>query len=299
MAREVHVDRDMHGKRGTRDEDRAIAELARGQHGHVSRAQLLRLAVSSDAIDRRVRGGRLHVVHRGVYSVGYRHTTQEGVWIAAVLAAGVRAVLSHFSAAALWRLLTGGGPIADVTVARTRRPRPGIRFHRASLPFDELTVCNGIPVTSVARTIFDLAAVVRPRQLVRAMNEADVQRLWGPLSLDDLLARYPGHRGNRAVRRALATRRAGSSVTRSELEEAFVEFVDERGIARPELNVALDPGGETIEVDALWRAERVARARQPCLSRRSGGIRARPPPRPEAGRPRLAAGPRHLAPAHA
>jgi hypothetical protein len=94
-----------------------------------------------------------------VYAVGYRHTTQEGVWIAAVLAAGVRAVLSHFSAAALWRLLTGGGPIADVTVARTRRPRPGIRFHRASLPFDELTLCNGIPVTSVARTIFDLAAV--------------------------------------------------------------------------------------------------------------------------------------------
>jgi very-short-patch-repair endonuclease len=258
MAREAYVDVDMRGERKAHDPDRAIAELAGRQHGHVSRAQLLGLPLSPAAIDRRVRGGRLHVVQRGVYAVGYRHGTQEGVWIAAVLAAGVRAVLSHLSAAALWRILTGGGPIADVTVPTQRRPRPGIRFHHASLPFDELTVCNGIPVTTVARTIFDLAAVVRPRQVERSMNEADVQRLWGPLSLDDLLVRYPGHRGNRAVRRALAARRAGASVTRSELEEALVEFVEERGFTRPELNALLELGGEIIEVDALWRAERVA-----------------------------------------
>jgi hypothetical protein len=258
MTRTWNVDRVIGGKRSPRWLDRAAAELARRQYGRVSRAQLLELGFGADAIDHRIRSGRLHLVHRGVYAVGHGGVTQEGIWLAAVLAGGRDAALSWWSAGALWRVHGHGGPMSDVTVPRKRRSRPSIRFHRAVLPADELTVHRGIPVTTPPRTILDLSADLRPRQIERAINEADAQRLWGPLSLDDLLARYPGHRGNRAVRRALAARCAGASVTRSELEEAFVEFVDERGLPRPELNAPLELGDTTIVVDALWRPERVA-----------------------------------------
>ncbi len=175
-----------------------------------------------------------------------------------MLAGGIDATLSRWAAAALWRVHGYGGPIADVTVPTKRRSRPTIRFHRAVLPEDEVTVHRGIPVTTPARTIFDLAVDLRPRQLERAINEADVLRLWGSVSLGDLLERHPGQRGARTVRAALTARRAGETVTRSQLERLFVEFLDETGISWPEMNALLDLGDMVIEVDALWRAQRVA-----------------------------------------
>ena len=178
--------------------------------------------------------------------------------MAAVLAGGPGAVLSHRSAAELWGLLDGfTGPI-HLTLRRARRRRPGIRFHRSVLPEDEMTVVEGIPVTTVPRTTLDCSADMPERRVERLINEADVQRLHDRLSLPDLLARYPQRSGSHVLRKALHKRNAGATRTRTELEERFLELVDELGLPRPEINAPLELGGASIEVDALWRAERVA-----------------------------------------
>jgi hypothetical protein len=116
-----------------------------------------------------------------------------------------------------------------------------------------VTVRDGIPVTTVPRTLFDLASVLRPRQLERALNEAEVLRLWDVLSLEHLLERYPRRSGGRAVRAALRARSLGESITRSDLELRFLEFLDDAGLLQPETNVI----AEGFEVDCLWRDQRV------------------------------------------
>jgi hypothetical protein len=125
------------------------------------------------------------------------------------------------------------------------------------LPSDEVTVHQGIPTTTVPRTILDQAATATTRQVERMINEADVQHLWDRLSLDDLLDRYPRRAGSAAVRAALRGRRADATVTRSELEEMFIEFVDGLGLPRPECSVALSVGGTLFEADCVWRSERL------------------------------------------
>jgi very-short-patch-repair endonuclease len=168
--------------------------------------------------------------------------------MAAVLAYGSGAVLSHRPGGAHWQIVRDRGP-CQVTVGKARRSRPGIRVHHAHLQPDEVTVHDGIPVTTVPRTIFDFAAEASQRELERAINESEVLRLWDELSLDHLLHRYPRHKGTRAIRAALSQRRAGATVTKSELEEMFLELVDSAGIARPEINAIV----EGFEVDAVWR----------------------------------------------
>jgi very-short-patch-repair endonuclease len=172
--------------------------------------------------------------------------------MAAVLAYGPGTVLSHRAGGAHWELVRAGS-LCEVTVATPRRSRPGIRVHRANLPADEVTVHEGIPITSVPRTLFDLAAVLPQRQLERAINEAEVLHLWDELSLDHLLHRHPRHKGNRAVRAALQQRRQGSTATKSDLEEMFLALTDAAGIPRPEVNVLV----EGFEVDAAWRDVRL------------------------------------------
>jgi hypothetical protein len=177
--------------------------------------------------------------------------------MAAVLAGGRGAVLSHRSAAALWGLLPAGTGPVHVTVPRQRRPREGLRFHQSPLPADEIGKHDGIPVTSVPRTLLDLATVLTPRRLERALNEAEVLRRWDRLSLDDLLTRYPRRSGTGNVRAALRGRQAGATLTRSELEEQFIDLLDEAGLPRPEVNVTLDLPGRRPEVDCLWRRQRL------------------------------------------
>jgi predicted transcriptional regulator of viral defense system len=235
------------------DVDRAIARLARRQHGRVARRQLLALGLGADAIKYRLTRSRLHVVYPGVYAVGHDAPTREGHWMAAVLAGGDGAVLSHRDAAALWGIRPSSRPRIDVTTPRSRRPRPGIQLHRSSLPPDEVTTKDGIPVTTVPRTLFDLATVLRPRQLERALNEAEVRHLWDELSLLDLLRRYPRRGGRRAVRAVLEARDAGAKILRSDLEVEFLEFVDAAGLPEPRLNDDV----EGFEVDAVWRRQRV------------------------------------------
>jgi very-short-patch-repair endonuclease len=236
--------------------DRAIFALARGQHGVFDRSQLIDLGLAVPEIDYRLRVGRLHVVSREVYSLGPMHS-KRGRWMAAVLAGGGGAVLSHRSALELWGLVQGWSAPFDVTLPRARRGRSGLRFHRSAIPEDERTTVEGIPVTTVPRALLECAGQMTERRVERLINEADVRRLYDALSLPDLLSRYPGRAGSRVVRAALARRAAGSTVTRSQLEETFVEFVDAYEFRRPEINASLVIDGREMEVDALWRSERV------------------------------------------
>jgi hypothetical protein len=138
--------------------------------------------------------------------------------MAAVLAGGSGAVLSHRSAAAPWRIRSTARPRVEITVPRGHRSRPGIDVHHSSIPPDEVTGVRGIPVTTVRRMI-DLAAVVDGEQVARAAREAEVLRLCDLLSLEDLTARHPRRPGKGAINAALAGGGLGSGVTRSELED--------------------------------------------------------------------------------
>jgi hypothetical protein len=237
--------------------DEAIARLAERQYGVVARRQLLRLGLTGDAIDNRIRRGRLRRIHRGVYAVGHRVLGQEGHWMAAVLLAGPGAVLSHRSAAALWGIRPTSHSRLEVTVARERRPSAAIQLHYGRLPSDEITTHRGIPVTTVPHTLLDLASAVSPALVERAVNEAEVRRLSDPLSLADLLERHPRRRGAAALRSLVMAGRIGEARTRSDFEAAFLAFLDRFGLPRPEVNAALVVPGRTIEPDFLWRAQQV------------------------------------------
>lgn len=236
--------------------DGEIADLAERQHGVVARRQLLGMGLGRDAIRGRVASGRLHRLHPGVYAVGHRVVSREGRWTAAVLVGGDGAVLSHRSAAAFWGIATHSGTI-EITSPRDTRSRGAIRRHCTRLPPDEVTVLDGIPVTSVHRTLFDYAGTSPVDRLEAAMREAEFRRLWDRLSLPALLARYPGNRGNANLRLCLERLGRTPGFTRSDLEELFLPFLDRFGLPRPHLNARLEVQGQWIEVDCLWRSERV------------------------------------------
>jgi hypothetical protein len=163
--------------------DRAIARLAGVQHGVVSTRQLAELGVSPRAVSHRCAAGRLHRIHHGVYAVGHPVVSRHGRWLAAVLACGPDAALSHASAAALWELRATAATRIDVSVPGAGgRSRPGLRIHRR--PALQTTTKDGIPVTTVAWTLFDLAATMPRRALERAMDGAEVQHLLDLSALD-------------------------------------------------------------------------------------------------------------------
>jgi hypothetical protein len=148
--------------------------------------------------------------------------------MAAVLAAGPNAVLSHRSAGALWGLRRWQGP-TDVTVPSSRHRRPGISWHVTRLPPDEVTSLAAIPVTTVPRTLLDLAAVLDHRGVERAINEAEIKGHTDPLSLPALLARYPRRSGTGTIHAILAAGALGTTVTKSRLEERFLSFIRRKG----------------------------------------------------------------------
>jgi hypothetical protein len=235
--------------------DRLIAELAERQRGCVAHRQLRRMGLGRGAIEHRLLRGRLHRIHHGVYSVGHRVLGPDGWRMAAVLAAGPDAVLSHYSAAELWGLRTSARRWHDVTVPRQLRSRPAVRVHQALLPGDEITAVRGIAATSVPRTVLDVAATAPQREVERLIHEAEVRRLWDPLSLRDLLLRYPRRPGTPRIAAALAERDPG--VPKTVLEDAFLEFLDRHHLPRPETNVWLSVGRHMHEIDCLWREKRV------------------------------------------
>ena len=234
--------------------DEMIARLAAQQHGIVARRQLLARGATRHEIQHRIERARLHPVHRGVYAVGHRALTQRARWMAAVLAGGPGAVLSHRSAGALWKICRSG-PRIDVIVAAKRPQRPGTRLRHASLAADETDHRDGIAVTSVARTLLDLAMVLEPQHVERAFHESEYQQLTSPTSLATLMARHPRRPGAGTLRAIL--RRRARQRTPTEMEADFLAFLDEHGLPRPLTNVARTIHGRRIEADAVYVDQRL------------------------------------------
>lgn len=177
--------------------------------------------------------------------------------MAAVLVGGSSAVLSHESAAALWGVRATRSGRIHVTAPRFRRSRASLALHRSHLPDDEVSAVGGIPATTVARTLLDLAAFLAHREVERALAQAEVLRLYEKLSLPDLLERYPGRRGAAIAREAIAAVSLGSTLTRSELEERFLGFLDRFGFARPAVNADLAVASRWFVADFAWRRARL------------------------------------------
>lgn len=173
--------------------------------------------------------------------------------MAAVLACGPDAILSHRSAAALWEMRPPRGGPVEVTRERMLRSRTAIRVHRRRVFDDEAATFRGIPTTTPSRTLLDLAEVVSARELERALAETKALGLTDGLSLADLLDRHRGRHGAGRLRRALDRERAGSSLTRSKLEERFLAFVEARGLPRPEVNRPVRLADGWVEADFTWR----------------------------------------------
>jgi very-short-patch-repair endonuclease len=241
-------------QRQCRPGDREVALLAARQHGVVAHGQLTALGISPGAIRYRLENGRLHRLHVGVYAVGHPAITTRGTWLAAVLACGPAAALSHRSAAALWQLPVPVREQVDVTVSRNGRARPGIALHHVRhLHRDDRTARHAIPVTAVARTLFDLAEILHRRDLARVFEEALRLRLVDLRALELVYRRARGRRGLRPFGDLIAEERPPPPETRSDLERRFLALCRDAALPQPEVNVEL----AGLEVDVLWRGPRL------------------------------------------
>jgi very-short-patch-repair endonuclease len=232
--------------------DRRIAALAARQRGLLTRKQLLEIGLTPEAIDHWLRSARLHRLYRGVYLLGHAGVTEGARELGAVLACGTGAVVSHRSAAGLWRLLAATGDVEVTVAGRDCRSRPGIRVHRVSaLDPRDIRKLGGTPITSPARTILDLAAVVRPRELEQALAEAYARRLARRSELVSLLARRLSRPGTRALRALLDD--GTPALTRSQAEERLLALIRAAELPAPETNIRI----RRHEVDFLWREQRL------------------------------------------
>lgn len=233
-----------------------------GQHAVAGLSQIAALGLTPRAVQKRAGDDRLYRIHRGVYSlVPPELLSWRGRYLAAVLACGDRAVLSHRSAGDLLGLRPTVTAAIDVTVAgRTTRRPAGITVHRSItlIPAD-LADVDGIPCTSVARTLFDLCGSVSAHQRERALNQAEVRGVLDVAALDDLLRRHPRHSAAAGLRRALELYRPGDAPAESALEERFIALCRRAGLPAPQRQVwfTLEDGGEPFRADFVWRAQRL------------------------------------------
>jgi very-short-patch-repair endonuclease len=220
----------------------------------ITLAQLEACGLSRHRVHHRVMAGQLQRLWRGVYAFGHSELRLEGRLLGAVFACGPGAALGCRSAAGQWGILATSRRTIDVTVA-TRGGRPkrrGIDLHCVRrLDERDVTRLDGIPVTTVARTLVDLCSVVPDRMIERALEQSYVLRLIAPGSIEDALERAVGRR-TAALRRLLAAQRSSPTLTRSDLEEAFLALCRRGGLPDPEVNVHL----HGYEVDFLWREQR-------------------------------------------
>ena len=229
--------------------EEVCARIAHDQHGVVTRAQLVRAGITARQIERRLLIGGLIRVHRGVYRVGHRAASVEARYLAAVLACGDGALLGGPSAAHLLGL-TGSCPSQVEVVAPTERRVTGIRTHRERIDPRDRTTWRGIPVTSAARTLVDLAAGFPVDRLARACHEAGIKHGTTPAAVEAVLARRGRSPGATTLREIL---RGDVRVTLSKLEQRFLQRLSEAGLVLPETNRPV--GGR--RVDCRWRAERL------------------------------------------
>jgi len=236
--------------------DEIITHLADRQHGVVTRRQLLQLGLGGDVIDHRIRSRVLRPLHRGVFAVGHTALRPEGIWLAAVLACGPRAVLSHASALAAWELRESISAVVDVTVPGTsgRRSRRGVRlFRHVDLRDHEVTRLRGIPITTVPRTLLDAATILERHALRRAVEAAFRRHRLTVAGMRRVLGEHPGRPGVWALRSIVDDFDAyGVTFTRSELEARMLQLCLDHGLPRPLVNRR--SGGR--EVDFRWPEQR-------------------------------------------
>jgi very-short-patch-repair endonuclease len=229
--------------------DPLIAALAKRQRGYVTRRQLLDVGLGERAIKYRVKASRLIPVYAGVYAVGHVPTLPQDRACGALLACGPDAVLSHGSAATLWGVFKRWEMPFEVTATSARR-RQGIRVHRAALSHRDIRVHLGVRVTSPARMLLDICPRLGDKTLTRAVNELRLERHLNLADLAEVLDRFPRNRGAKRLRPFL---QPPGGPTRSEFEDAFLEFLRRYGFPQPLVNTRV--AGR--EVDAFFPVERV------------------------------------------
>jgi very-short-patch-repair endonuclease len=226
--------------------DHAVAALAARQYGLVTRAQLVATGMQPGAIDRRLAAGRLHRLHSGVYAVGHTAPHSRARWLAAVLACGDGAVLSHRSAASLWKIRDGETRRPDVTILGPNgRSHPGIVIHRSPLEPAERRVRLRIPVTSPTRTWIDLEHEVSDDDFVRALQQVSFKRLLNLSEARAILNRRPSRRINMLLRDPI--------LVQTELEARLAKLCDRYGFPRPLTQQAV----EAKRVDFFWPDQRL------------------------------------------
>ena len=228
-----------------RGQDRIVALIASGQHGVVTRRQLLTAGISSRSIEERLDKGSLIRAYPGVYRVGHIAPSVEADYVAAVLACGKGSVLSGCAAAHVLGLIRGTPPPEPEVTAPTERHIPGITTHRARVSDDkDATTCRGLPLTTPARTLVDLAAVLTAGELARAFHEAGIRHRTTPDQVEDVLERRPRSKGAATLRTVLR----GDRLVLSRLERAFLKLLRAAGLPLPVTN---KPAGGRL-VDCRW-----------------------------------------------
>jgi very-short-patch-repair endonuclease len=240
------------GDSGGKDIGRLLVRAAERQHGVVAWWQLAARGVPRWTVDRELARGHLLPLRRGVFAVGHRVLTYRGRWMAAVLACGSEAVLSHHAAAALHQLRPRPQGAVDVT-APTIRSHPDIRAHVSAVPPEQRTRIDRIPATSLERTLLDYAEQATPRQLAAALEAAERRNLLDLRKLHRVIADSFGRRGLRPLRAALAEFDGDPAWTQSELEEAFLELLRATELPCPRTNVIIE--GELV--DCAWPEHRL------------------------------------------
>jgi hypothetical protein len=228
-----------------------LGRLAAIQHGVVALYQLLQLGFTPQEVKRRVMSGRLHRLHHGVFALGRHEVNDDGTLMAAALACGPAALVSHRGAAVALELFEFPLHVIEVTVPGLgSRRRPGIRIHRTRrLGPDDRTEVRGIPVTSVARTLLDLAGTIAPRHLRRCYERAQREKELDRAALVRLIERSRGRRGIGVLRELADYDPEPAARTRSELERLFLDFCREESVPTPLVNTYV----AGYEVDMLWR----------------------------------------------
>ncbi|HEY8583967.1 MAG TPA: DUF559 domain-containing protein [Capillimicrobium sp.] len=232
----------------------AAARIAAAQHGVVAASQLVGEGMSTSAIGRAAESGWLVRKYRGVYAVGHDCLTLHGEWMAAVLAGGEGTSLSHRSSAAARSLRPDARSAIDITVpGRRGLAQPGLVAHRCKLHPDDVTTLDGIPITTVSRSLLDLAEVVPFHQLRRAVERAEELRLFDLNEMHATLARAVGRRGTKPLRRVLDDLVDRPTGTRLELEARALDLIRAHDLPTPAVNTLVGP----YEVDLLWREQRL------------------------------------------
>jgi hypothetical protein len=237
--------------------DQALAELAHRQHAVFGLEQVRELGMTARALQKRVAASRLHRIHHAVYSLVPRELLSwKGRYMAAVLACGAGAALSHRSAARLHGLRNYGYVRIEVTVPkRSASSHSGVAVHRSTtLTEADVTVVENIPVTTVARTLFDLGELLTPRELERAFDQAEIMHLLDLNEINDQLARNPTRPAAKAVRHVLNTHYIGSTPTENDFEDAFLVLTRSLGLPdpTPQFYNDLGDGEPPIRADFAW-----------------------------------------------